>query len=110
VREAAHSLPSSAEFLYLQSPIFLHGMVLNYLNRGTNLPFTFPKSECYITTQSTQDVPAQTEVCCVGTRLWARVPMSYSHSAQDGEAKAQMLFACGLQDAWLRGVQPPCNL
>jgi hypothetical protein len=65
---------------------------------------------CYITTQSTHDDPAHAEVCCAGTRLCPRVPMSYSRSAQDGEAKAQMFLVCGLQDAWPRGVQPLCNL
>jgi hypothetical protein len=31
--------------------------------------------------------------------------MSYSHGAQDGEARVQLLPASGLLDAWPRGVQ-----
>jgi hypothetical protein len=45
-REAYHSPLSSAEvkntwILYLHSPICLHGVVLNWLSRGTTLHFTF---------------------------------------------------------------------
>jgi hypothetical protein len=44
-READHSLPTSAKvkkmwiYLYIHSPIRLHGAVLNSLNTGTTLPF-----------------------------------------------------------------------
>jgi hypothetical protein len=30
--------------LYLQSPIQLHGLALNYLSKGTTLPFILPTS------------------------------------------------------------------
>jgi hypothetical protein len=43
-REVDHSPPTSTEvkkmWIYTSTPIRLHGVVLNYLSTGTNLPFT----------------------------------------------------------------------
>jgi hypothetical protein len=42
-RQAGHSPPTSAEvkktWIYTSTPPRLHGVVLNYLNTGTTLPF-----------------------------------------------------------------------